>query len=506
MQDAALSTYDHETDFNNLILIQFGLLAEFPELKSASRNEMASKAVQVYKSLGRSTLRRYVELILKYHSINNLGELFKRHPICLFMNASIEYLWFHVYGTSDFGLVLALASGYQAALKSDLFSGRHVSPLHLAARDSPPMVVDIFLQMGLRFDIADHSGRSILHYALKNLPVLEYLESTGILSRLLPHCKNLRPNEVMALLPKKPPKQTVVFDLDGTLVLEITDNDDFFNIFKKKGLTVYAGGCHYIILPGALELIRLMADKPEVELAFYTHGVGRRNPELVLKLFQMALGELKGKVAFNKCRILSRNDCIPHLPFLEEHRAEFGVVGQDYTKNLLLVRNTVGDIIIVEDRRKSAFPRQEANLLFLRLSAKREKCLQAFRNIRQQHKNKTESNPRDFFYVNQLYYATAMIDRAFTTMQRQKVNFRQALLSVQYQKKGDQFVLQKHLSKDKAVYVEGRNLLRKVHPNLCFFSKKNYHKYFRLESEFIKANQQVPLPDIVTPTLVKVTS
>lgn len=500
MQLATVRDPNEEIIFYNLVIIQYGLRAELPELNSLPQNKLLEAAVNIYPHLNDALLKRYIELIFKYLALRELCELFLNCPISLFVNASMEYLWYHVRCRNDLGLALAFAIGYQKALNTDFFSGMHVSPLHLAARDTFPMLVDLYLQMGLHFGAIDTKGKTVADYALKNIPVLEYLESNGILTKIRQNRLNFPSERIKTLLPRQPRQLTVVFDLDGTLVLEIKPNEDFCNIFIKKRLTIYAGGLNYIILPGALELIRMMADKPNVEIVIYTHGVAARN-DLVLKLFQMSLGDLRGKAAFARCRIFSRNDCIPHLKIIENNRPNFGVHGQNYTKNLLQVRNSLEDIIIVEDRRESASPNQEANLLFLRLCAKNEKYLQAFRNIRKQHKNKGRSNPRDFFYVNQLFYAAAIIGRTFVKMDLENINFREALVSVQYKENNGKFELRKELSKDKAVYTEGKKLLRQANSRLCFFSKHNYRKFFHLEKQFIKANQ--PAPSLVTPVLVR---
>lgn len=485
-----------------ILLIKYALSVKQSGL---THTKILDKAIAECHYTTDGMLKQYVQDIFACHSSEIILNIFQIYPKVLFKHCSIEELWSHVTATRNLGVLVGFMLGYKELLEGNFYPRKHVSPIHLVASYSGPMVLDLAMRLGLRFDVVSENNESILHYALRNQHsriILEFLKSIHVLPTLVEISQDLPISQIMQLYPKQPRLMTIVLDLDGTLVLEDNGKDDFFKIFIKKGLVITACGINYIILPGALELIRKLADMPNVEIAFYSHGTEKRNAELIYGLLSRSVGESRADIIFTECKIFSRNDCFPHIQELENQQDKFDVKRNAHTKPLLQVRHTLNDVLIIEDRRESAFPGQVENLLFLRLNAKREKFLQAFRNIRTQHKAKAQSSRHDFYYANQLFFAGGVLWRAFTKVYQQPMYLREALLSIQYQQEGEKFVLRKELSKDRTIYNEGKIFLKHVHDKVDFYSSRRYRSFFRREREFIRSNQQILEPSIVTPTMV----
>lgn len=104
-----------------------------------------------------------------------------------------------------------------------------------------------------------------------------------------------------------PAKKTVLFEIDYVLACTDVQSVEEVAFFKKEGAIITAVKTHYVF-PGVIELIRMLHERGDVEIGFYSQDVNQRNRIFARKLLKLALGKEKYRALKTHLIVLSAFD------------------------------------------------------------------------------------------------------------------------------------------------------------------------------------------------------
>lgn len=434
-----------------------------------------------------------VEQLFIVENFDVINIIFERTPEILFLYpCAIEILWRKIVAMPNVILLANYVRAYQQLALKKHFTKPHATPLHFAAKQGATWVIDLMLQLGLSWQLLDHHKKSILDVILthKRQQALDYLSANNLLPGLMEITSNVDLPTLTSLLTiRVEPKIIVALDLDGTLASVCSAFASWHRSFRKNGLFVRTSSGDYIIHPGGLELVRMLASMPNVELAFFSAGLKQRNIELVYGILCLALGKKRAVEVYKTCKILSREECLPYMSFLK--REGFNIPENVNYKNTLFLDPNNGWTVIIDDCLGNAFPKQEGNLLFLRWND--EQQLKAFRDLRIQFKYGCRHRDPEFLRANQLYYAGGVLLAAIEMARQRDITLKDALLRLQFKMEGDAYVFDKKVAKQTKYYDKGLEAFRRVHPKACFLTGPWHATFFNRAKRFIAENQRESL-------------
>lgn len=156
----------------------------------------------------------------------------------------------------------------------------------------------------------------------------------------------------------------IVFDIDGTLACHSAPTIGEAAFFYKKGAIIPAIKTHYIV-PGVIELMKLLFQMEHVTVSFFSAGVSERNEVFVKELLSLALGKERYDQIASKVRILSRDDMVRGD---EGPKSMHGLGHGTYKKDLsvfLKEADVLQNAVLIEDDYSYVAFGQEKNVLTL---------------------------------------------------------------------------------------------------------------------------------------------
>lgn len=159
----------------------------------------------------------------------------------------------------------------------------------------------------------------------------------------------------------------VALDIDQVLAFHRVKNFEQGKFFLNKGAILTAMKTHYIY-PGAIEFVRLLALKPNVNLTFYSAGKAERNDELITLILNLALPESEYQDLKSKVRVLSREHLVSSIQIdgiSKYYYPAFNHLSfsQKDLEKILTEGSVIGDAVLIDDQPRNAAFGQLYNLL-----------------------------------------------------------------------------------------------------------------------------------------------
>ena len=296
-------------------------------------------------------------------------------------------------------------------------------------------------------------------------------------------------------------KYLVVFDIDGTLTPEYSgDIDQLRKIwpcideFKSRGMAINIKGMLHLLPVGTIELIQLLDERSDVELAFFSAGIHWRNKLFVQKLLSIALGASRYQELKPTLKIMSR------AQLAKNDSSGYG------KKDLSIFDHDIENIIIVDDNLSVFNTEHIPNVLSII-------PIDLFSHHKVHRSYVTHPNTQfswgsfiddvhlddHFASVNQLFYITGLLFSVLSAAKYRPTNLRDALSEIQFKSTspGDDTTL----TPDTNVNLEVRN--EELHHEPDFYHKglmllrqKNQQIFFVDDDKFL--GQYVPKLHLVS--------
>nr|BDT27689.1 NLI interacting factor-like phosphatase [Bacteriovorax sp. HI3] len=129
----------------------------------------------------------------------------------------------------------------------------------------------------------------------------------------------------------------VVFDIDWTIVTEVTRESALVSKTSKNKRIIEVQGKHYYINDGLEEFVSEILSHPEMRVSFYSGGKKSRNEELLSKI-KLKNGKSLKDIAY---KILNNEDLIdvpgalPEWRFSEKHKKDLSKVSKDLSELIM---------------------------------------------------------------------------------------------------------------------------------------------------------------------------
>ena len=272
-------------------------------------------------------------------------------------------------------------------------------------------------------------------------------------------------------MPKTAQKTLVVFDIDGTLTPDnAIYNEDatysFIREFESRRMLIHIENFLYLLPIGSIELIQLIDEHPEIELAFFSAGLNWRNERFVKELLSLALGPARYQELKPTLKIISRDQ----LTWGEQ--AGLG------KKDLSLFGHDLEHLVIIDDNLDVFHQEHIQNVLSITPIT-----LHSFYTIHGSFIDQKKSIyswesfidethlDEHFASMNQLFYVTGLLFTALQRANHQQITLRQALTDIQFKESG---AIYHDLAKEPDFYYHGLNILRQKNPMIFFIDDMDF--------------------------------
>lgn len=142
----------------------------------------------------------------------------------------------------------------------------------------------------------------------------------------------------------------IVFDLDWTLVYSVDEE------LASEARTIRVEGKYYRLADGAEDVIAALHSSPDFRVSFFSGGEKARNHKLLKQIFLPNSNKSLYEVAH---KILSKEDLAVHST---DPDAAFT---QRYKKDLRLVNEDLGKVVLIDDLKEFTPAGQKKNLFWL---------------------------------------------------------------------------------------------------------------------------------------------
>ena len=291
-------------------------------------------------------------------------------------------------------------------------------------------------------------------------------------------------------LPQK--KCLIIFDIDGTMTPENNGGIDqeskslpCIQEFQSRRMLLDIEEIPYLLPIGLIELLQLLDEHPDVELAFFSAGLHWRNELFVKKLLCLSLGAPRYQELKPTLKIMSREQLVTN--------DTDGLRIKDLSKMADDIENT----IIIDDNILMFNPEHLHNVLRIIPIT-----LSSFYKIHRSlitHPGKLftwdsfveEDHSDDHFAsANQLFYITGVLFLALYTAKKEAISLRDALTAIQFKSvTQDETKLEschEQLSKEPEFYFKGLKLLQQKNEHLYFIDDLAFlGNYFPLSPQLL---------------------
>ena len=267
----------------------------------------------------------------------------------------------------------------------------------------------------------------------------------------------------------------IVFDIDGVLACHNASNVEEASFFLKKGAIIPAIKTHYIV-PGVIELMKLLFQMEHITVSFFSAGVSERNEIFVKELLSLALGKDAYEQVSSKVRILSRNDMVRGE---RDPKNTYGLGYGEYKKDLsvfLKEADRLQNTILVEDDYSYVAEGQERNVIKLPMA------LDCHFSMLKRGKDEYDDEGRPLKFnpeVNAIFYLTGILFKSMEIAHSKQIPVSEVLFKMQY-KPGEKEDTYEHLFYEiihkEEMYVLGMEKLREINKDLTFVTPQNYLK------------------------------
>jgi len=271
------------------------------------------------------------------------------------------------------------------------------------------------------------------------------------------------------------PKIHIVFDIDDVLATGFEQDIQTLLVqypylidFKNKNLLIEAIIPH-MFHPGAVELLRWIFTIPNINVSFFSAGQEKRNLKFVEELLKLALGDdydsLKDDVS-----VYSRH----HLKLTKKEEADnqfklFKIYyGEDKKDLTILKLENLDNVILIDDDSTYIAYGQERNMLVVPYTDDA-----SFR-----HFHSPKQAVEMLLKVNRIFYIAGLLKKI---LEIKSESVADNLFNLQY-KLGSDGVYERDLQihNDHQYYLDGREELQKVNPELKFYGGDMANEYFHI--------------------------
>lgn len=302
------------------------------------------------------------------------------------------------------------------------------------------------------------------------------------------------PDEIKKIIESDKQKLTIIFDIDGTLAGHASTNEEEKLYFLRKSTLILAAEHEHQVLPGVIELIKLLITKEYINLAFFSSGIKERNTEFVKQLLIRSLGKDKYLELEPSIIILSRDDLTPgdseKSPLMAQNFGlDWGINKKDI-KKALGKDGALTNAIFIDDDATYIYYGQEKN--FLRSPRGDGRCFSALKEL-------TRSDEEEYFFrFNTIFYIAGVLSDCIEQFEK-KLEVTKLLFNMHFKKSSDTlFGFEQRIDciKMKEYYEKGLRLLQPVNPTICFVSREDYIRTITLpasdnEQQIIDVSQKM---------------